>query len=286
MERTKSKKTDSLILEAFKSKGYLVINKTLIKILGLFPAILLSNYIDKYLYFLERFPDNDGWFYLTHEQQIEQLNVGESTIRKYKQLLIKSGILETKMAGVPAKEWLKVNSDTLWSALRKTEVLPSMKRRSLYRYKEPKINSSMVPMKEEEATIFGKVVTLSMFEDFWKLYPRKIDKGKALSAWKKLCNKPSKQKPTWIELKKAILQQAKTDRWRESKFIPHPTTWINQSRWLDDPKEMKTFNNSNETCPIGKQFGLSFNPDLQGCQTCEENFYKTYMLCRAAYKNR
>ena len=108
---------DILTLEAFKSEGYLIVNKTLIKLLGLFPAILLSNYIDKYFYFKDNYPDNDGWFYLTHEQQAQQLNTSEYFIQRNKQFLIEKGILLTERRGIPAKEWLKINTTVLSNLL-------------------------------------------------------------------------------------------------------------------------------------------------------------------------
>jgi len=81
-------------------------------------------------------------------------------------------------------------------------------------------------------------ITPSMFEQFWEAYPKKIDKGKALTAWNKICSSQKNNKPSIRTIKKAIIQQKKTERWQDSKYIPHPTTWLNQSRWLDDPKEM------------------------------------------------
>jgi hypothetical protein len=92
---------------------------------------------------------------------------------------------------------------------------------------------------EEEAVTASNPIVPSLFEKFWKTYPRKIDKGKALTAWNKLCKKPPKERPTWREVKIAILKQQKTERWKDG-YIPHPTTWLNQSRWLDDPAEMKS----------------------------------------------
>jgi len=89
----------------------------------------------------------------------------------------------------------------------------------------------------------------SMFEKFWKLYPKKADKGKALSKWKTICSRSAKDKPTWRVIKSAILQQIKTDRWQDPEFIPNPTTWLNQSRWLDDPKEMKSYNRKTSNKP-------------------------------------
>jgi len=77
----------------------------------------------------------------------------------------------------------------------------------------------------------------SMFDQFWSIYPRKTDKGKALSKWLLVCKR--KDAPTWREVKRAILQQKQSERWQEPMFIPMPATWLNQRRWLDDPKEMK-----------------------------------------------
>jgi hypothetical protein len=84
-----------------------------------------------------------------------------------------------------------------------------------------------------------RLITPSMFEKFWKLYPKKVDKGRAKTKWEKLCSK--KDRPTWKEIKKAILAQRKSERWQRTEFIPHPTTWLNQQRWLDDPAEMKSY---------------------------------------------
>lgn len=88
------------------------------------------------------------------------------------------------------------------------------------------------------AVIQDKYITPGMFEKFWKLYPKKVDKGKALTKWEKLCRTPS-GKPKWVTIKKAIFAQIQSERWQDPKFIPYPTTWLNQQRWLDDPEEMK-----------------------------------------------
>lgn len=83
------------------------------------------------------------------------------------------------------------------------------------------------------------LITKSKFNEFWELYPKKTDKGKSLSKWEDICNQQSwkDKRPTWRVVKKAILAQRKTKRWEEG-FVPNPTTWLNQCRWLDDPKEM------------------------------------------------
>lgn len=120
-------------------------------------------------------------------------------------------------------------------------------------------------------------INLTMFEDFWKIYPKKIDKGKALSSWKKICNKSSKERPTWKEIEQAVLMQKKSERWQDSTFIPHPTTWLNQNRWLDDPKEMKTYKREDSSRPHkrpyiiddGIQYDLAPDGKYRHCVTGE-----------------
>ena len=106
--------------------------------------------------------------------------------------------------------------------------------------KEDQETSSLVQSKLELNVPISKYdkVTPSMFHQFWNLYPRKTDKGKAISAWEKLCRKSDTVRPSWEVIENAILAQTKTQRWQEKKFIPHPSTWINNQRWLDDPSEM------------------------------------------------
>ena len=90
-------------------------------------------------------------------------------------------------------------------------------------------------------------ITPSMFDTFWKIYPRKVDKGKAKTKWEMICQKPSKERPSWKQISGAIREQKKSDRWQNKKYIPHPTTWLNQQRWLDDPAEMKNWDDNIES---------------------------------------
>lgn len=121
-----------------------------------------------------------------------------------------------------------------------------------------------------------------MFDKFWKLYPKKADKGKALTAWNKICKRSINQRPTYHQVIKAILSQKKSERWQTVEYIPMPTTWLNQARWLDDPTQMKSFSKRTDeytTCPMGFTFGKSLNPDRIGCQRCEDNYNKVYQKC-------
>jgi hypothetical protein len=89
--------------------------------------------------------------------------------------------------------------------------------------------------------LFGNEVAPSqsaMFEEFWSLYPRRVGRGKAEASF----SKALKQAPFSLIMHGLRQQMA----YLESKSMdlrPHPTTWLNQKRWLDDPQPVQRNNN-------------------------------------------
>jgi len=71
---------------------------------------------------------------------------------------------------------------------------------------------------------------------FWNNYPKKVGKGKAEAAWKK-------HKPNIDDVLKTLDWQKDSKEWfkENGAFIPHPTSYINAKRWLDEPTEESTF---------------------------------------------
>ena len=65
------------------------------------------------------------------------------------------------------------------------------------------------------------------FASFWDAYPRKTAKQAAEKAFAKV-NVPLDV------LLKAIERQKRTEQWQDVKYIPHPSTWLNQGRWEDE----------------------------------------------------
>ena len=65
------------------------------------------------------------------------------------------------------------------------------------------------------------------FDDFYKLYPRKISRSNAEKSFKRL-NKKDK-----VLAYEGIIKYNKF--WEENKtepqYIPYPSTWLNQKRW-------------------------------------------------------
>lgn len=79
---------------------------------------------------------------------------------------------------------------------------------------------------------------LYRFEDFWAVYPRKVGKDKAQEAWDKLARSPKIDFGDALvdRIVAAVIDQATWPEWnRGREYIPHPTTWLNQGRWTDEP---------------------------------------------------
>lgn len=70
------------------------------------------------------------------------------------------------------------------------------------------------------------------FAEFWKAYPKKVGKKAAEKSWQKL--KPDAE--LFERIMQAVTAAKSSDQWnRENgRFIPNPSTWINQGRWDDE----------------------------------------------------
>ena len=74
------------------------------------------------------------------------------------------------------------------------------------------------------------------FDQFWRLYPRKIAKKHALQMWKRLTR--DQQEKAIATIPNHIQQWAK--ELRDDSKIPHAGTWLNGWRFDDDLAPRKT----------------------------------------------
>ena len=105
----------------------------------------------------------------------------------------------------------------------------------------------------------------SIFESFWKAYPRKIGKEKCRNWFKS--HKPKEDLVQ--QMIEAVEQQKKSKQWSDPQYIPHPYTWLNQGRWEDEltPTKDSTFQSAPKN-PIQweEAKGSSFEEDLKLCR--------------------
>jgi len=95
---------------------------------------------------------------------------------------------------------------------------------------------------EKKTTLAGEE-----FNSFWQTYPKKTGKGKALESW-------LKKKPCLATCLKTISWQKVTNDWTKEggKYIPMPTTWLNQERWDDEPVASAPVGPSGSKVIVGK----------------------------------
>lgn len=65
------------------------------------------------------------------------------------------------------------------------------------------------------------------FENFWIIYKRKIDKGRAEKSFNRLT---AQEKILAVAGAKKWAEKWETEK-TDLEFIPHPTTWLNNKRW-------------------------------------------------------
>lgn len=81
----------------------------------------------------------------------------------------------------------------------------------------------------------GKKGKSDDFDKFWQAYPKKVGKQAALKAFQRV-NVPLKTLLTAIERQKCGDQWSKDN----GRYIPNPSTWLNQGRWDDEVRPAKS----------------------------------------------
>lgn len=113
-------------------------------------------------------------------------------------------------------------------------------KRSKYPAPEDGVKSSEIICKQMQAdvpviqsntksnSISESNTNATAFERFWAVYPKKVGKQAALSAYKKV-------KVPVDTLIAAVEAQKRTAQWTRDngQYIPNPATWLNQGRWED-----------------------------------------------------
>lgn len=96
------------------------------------------------------------------------------------------------------------------------------------------------------------------FDEFWKAYPRKIGKPKALVVYERVL-----KTTTHEAIMEGLAKHVGSDAWTKDggQFIPHPTTWLNREGWNDQvikfqaPVLRNNFRRLDEPAPASDPIG-------------------------------
>jgi hypothetical protein len=77
---------------------------------------------------------------------------------------------------------------------------------------------------------------LILFGSFWSAYPRHESRKVAFDRFKGIMAKSKNPDAVLEQMLSAIARSKRTEQWQKDggKFIPMPTTWLNQRRWEDE----------------------------------------------------
>lgn len=102
------------------------------------------------------------------------------------------------------------------------------------------------------------------FELFWRAYPRRVGKLAAKKAFEKLSATEQ------AEVIEHLKDRVRDVQWTKAggQFIPHPTTFLNQGRWMDEYETTETV----QAAPVN--FRAMSDDDL--IKICNERGVRTH----------
>lgn len=177
----------------------------------------------------------------------EKTALSRRTVMAIMKGLEKRGLLERskrmRADGSHTSNEITMNLDAISALSAREGVQETAKGRDSPAPLEPRTNHHIEPRAreanlwaDEAAPPISTDSAESAFESFWRTYPRKAGKGGAKKAfgraWPKLKGNPPDGRGKLGVLLLAIERQGLAKK--EQRFIPHPATWLNDERWLDE----------------------------------------------------
>lgn len=101
------------LVSMIASNNYIVVNKQLARLFGLEEALLLGELASQMEYWQQRGEMNDGYFYSTIDNVKESTTLSDKRQRSALTTLKDAGIINVKLAGMPAKRYIRINEKQL-----------------------------------------------------------------------------------------------------------------------------------------------------------------------------
>ena len=108
----------SLVFDLLRTDGYVVVNKKLMRILGIDSALLLGELISEYSYYQDREELTEDGFFFSKSENIERnINLSAYRQREAFKVLELYGLVEKDFRGVPAKNYYRLDTSNIESFL-------------------------------------------------------------------------------------------------------------------------------------------------------------------------
>jgi hypothetical protein len=98
--------------------SFWIVNKKIAKELGIEEALFLSDLISRREYFKKKHSLKEGWFYNTMAATEEITNLSPHKQRRFIKDMINRKFIETKMMGLPQKQYFKINDENIYLFLK------------------------------------------------------------------------------------------------------------------------------------------------------------------------
>ena len=106
------------IIGLIASRNFIAVNKTLIKAIGLEEAVILGELASEYSYWQEQGRlDDSGYFFSTVDNIEDNTGLKERRQKTAIDSLVKAGVLDVKLKGLPAKRHFKISAEQLASIM-------------------------------------------------------------------------------------------------------------------------------------------------------------------------
>lgn len=105
------------IINLLANNGYIILNKIVIKKIGLHEAIILGELCSEYTHWEKNGKLEDNYFYSTRENIEENTGLSAYQQREPMKKLISLGVILEKSKGMPLQKWYSLNSQLLYKLL-------------------------------------------------------------------------------------------------------------------------------------------------------------------------
>ena len=112
----------SILMSILSSDAYIILNKYVMKAIGLHEAILLGELCSEYIYWCKEDKLQDGYFFSTRENIEKETTLSPHQQRQALKNLVNFGFVEITEKDMPKKTYYKVIEEKVYEFLSKTEL--------------------------------------------------------------------------------------------------------------------------------------------------------------------